>query len=943
VGGLGKTWLLEKIIQDSKSDSTRFVPEIIDFFDTANHSIRGLQTTLRQRLNPTLRDFEPYDEALAQLSTLSRSAVTPYPSAIASMEARVNRRFIECCQRCIAGREVILLFDTFERVQQRFVGRWLIREFFPQVHDIMVAVAGRPVPGKQYELPDNFLVYDLPGLSYEEVEEHVRRGSHNLSPVDVACITKHTGGAPLLIDLILALPEPGRAGFIRRLSALPEGVKIADRRDLQRALLEPFAEPHPRNYVIRAMAFFCRRFDLPMLRYLTSHPPAAEWFKGQPFEAIFRSLPGEPYIKEYPQLQSHLLHDEVQRLVSDIFLREDGDLWQGIQDDFYPVIVDGYYPEAIAAAQGNLDLQRQLSAERMGYVLDRTPALGFDLYLQMRDLIEEKTLDYDFEELLWGEVREHLDQIAGAYQVCAERGEWLLKQSLFAKAESHYQAMFDLDRFAQEQVASAQGLGFALMRQGNYDEARDIFTASLSKVAPADFGTIAMIENNLGQEEQAAGRWQAALGHYAISFRTATRARDWERMSSVYLNRGFLYAMAGKHSDGQQECERALRLLASLPPEQQKTRDNIRRAIYAQLHLGVCKRHQRDFAGAADAYDKCLNVAVADQDLEGQCQALQHLGINAHLQGRSMRRILLAEGMPGGTGREPVDERQRQLEAGCELQWQAWGFLMAGLQIAQKAEWRSALADGLNRLAKVYREVDRIAKLVNDEMPDLRLPETYDELAHAASEWTVPMEVEYEEKLLTRRLFKEMDPFTRATRLFDLSSLLAAEVNDFHRAIDSLTDLAKSLVELENPHRLGRHAQPQGAPPAANYWEEINIVLQRMERFAQYDAQEEPFNAMVKTVRADLDYNRGRYEAALAGFRDGFIELARSVGFATFLLHDRLRDLTWRLRDLPVVMALDWCDVLEDAWQRVGLLDDRPGMLSVLERARLEALEEGVK
>ena len=121
------------------------LPGIIDFFDTRNHNIRGLQATIMSHLQAP-EAFQPYNDLLNNLAAIRVEHEEVHPSAIASLETRINRQFITCCQQSIIGREVALLFDTFERVQHQHVGQWLLRKFLPKMRNLIVVIAGRPAP-----------------------------------------------------------------------------------------------------------------------------------------------------------------------------------------------------------------------------------------------------------------------------------------------------------------------------------------------------------------------------------------------------------------------------------------------------------------------------------------------------------------------------------------------------------------------------------------------------------------------------------------------------------------------------------------------------------------------------------------------------------------------------------------------------------------------------
>jgi tetratricopeptide (TPR) repeat protein len=891
-GGLGKSWLLQKIILDNQGDPTRVVTDIIDFFDTKNHSVLGLQFTIKSRLqNPEA--FRPYGEVIASLDAMrSKGGEEVHPSAIASLEARVNRLFIECCQRAIIGREVILLFDTFERVQQRHVGQWLLQEFLPQVRSLIVVIAGRPELGLA-QMPDNIASYELKGLEHEEARDYVRRQLARATDEFIETVWKRTGGAPLIIDLILDLPEPEREQFVAELSSLKDDERIQDSPNLQRGLVGQFSLPDRRNRVIWAMAHLRRRFDVPMLRYVVEKL-GETWFKPGDYDAIFEELCRSIYVKEYPHRQSHLLHDEVQRMVAEYVLAEAAD--SGMQEPLYDLVVNHYYPEAIEKAE-NGDMARQLQSERLGYILDREPATGLEQYEAYRSGIIEEKHDYDFEELLWGEVREYLDRLEDkGYRVCFDRGQWLHKHSLFQKAEEHYRQM--VGRFEVEQVETRQALGFMLMRQGEISEAQDVFGESRAMVKEDDFETIAMIENNLGQAVQIAGQWDRALEHYAQSFRAATMDRNPARMVSVYINRGYIYSLQGLYSNAKQQCERAIEFLQVLPTSQ----ENVQRAIFAWMSLGTAYRHSGEYPTAAQHYHKSLELARENKNREAICNALQHIGINEHLRGRTLRR------------------EERDLAEACRHQLQAWQYLAQALEMARLSDWRNAITDGLNRLGKVYREIYRLQTVLSQLAANEDVRSALQEVQQAASTYQLPFEVEYELDLLTVERFAQANWLGKAARLFEVSALMADEVNNFHRALESLTEVARALEEL-------------------GMEEKVLIVIRRIERIKGYDYQAALFGAISEVILGSLDFKERNLDRALERYAKAYADIGEQSGYASYLLIDRLRDLEWRLHTLPPEIALAWCDALETEWLHRSVLTRRPEMRDTLERIRFETLK----
>jgi hypothetical protein len=281
------------------------------------------------------------------------------------------------------------------------------------------------------------------------------------------------------------------------------------------------------------------------------------------------------------------------------------------------------------------------------------------------------------------------------------------------------------------------------------------------------------------------------------------------------------------------------------------------------------------------------------------CGALQHLGINKHLWGRRLRR------------------EQQELALACVYQRQAWQYLTEALEIARESDWRVSIADGLNRLGKVYREIHRLEHLPAELMdqPDTKV--VLQELRERAVAYTLPFELEYEHELLMPGRFDDLSWLGKAARLFDVSALMADEVNSYHRSLESLTEAARVLEEL-------------------NLNEKVPVVLRRIERIKGYDYQEALFAAMGEIIKGDLDYKHGRLDVAFETYQQVYIRIAQLPGYAKYLLDDRLRDLEWRLKALPRQTALDRCDALEGAWMEPAILVGHPEMLDMLERVRSE-------
>ena len=184
-------------------------------------------------------------------------------------------------------------------------------------------------------------------------------------------------------------------------------------------------------------------------------------------------------------------------------------------------------------------------------------------------------------------------------------------------------------------------------------------------------------------------------------------------------------------------------------------------------------------------------------------------------------------------------------------------------------------------------------------------------LETAAMAFDLPFEVEYSHELLMAGAFTELSWLGKAERMFEVSALAAEEINNFHRALESLVEVARILEELN---------------------QEATVHL-------AYDYQEPLYAAMNDIIRGDLEYKQKNYSIALERYKRAYVTIASQSGYAAYIMTDRLRDLEWRLCELPPELVLDWCDALENEWLAHPFLSSQPAMLDLLERIRFEILK----
>ncbi len=577
------------------------------------------------------------------------------------------------------------------------------------------------------------------------------------SPQSIQAISDHTEGSPLHIELIMDLPMQKREQFIAQLSSLKEHELIQKNPDIERDLVGQFAYPmSQRNMLIWIMTYLHRRFDLPMLRYIVEK---SQWFQLSPYEHILEELSRSVYIKEYPAQQSHLLHDEIRRMVQEYILNAVVDPIQEIYQPLYELVVNQYYPERIADS-GEEDAN-QLRAERLGYILDRHPKDGLDMYQEFEKEIYGKTKNYDFEELLWGQVRDYLDNLKPQQQVYPDwfvRGRLLTENNRLNRAIEHLEAMLGL--FPEKILETSLSLGNVMHRQGKYENAREILIAKLPLAEQdGDFDMVAGLENMLGQNERAAGDWNQALLHYNRGFRAATHAQNDRRMIDIYINRAYLYSLMGKFSEAIGQCHYAIQQLRQLPESSYRTL----RECYAYLNQAMIERHERNYPQAQEHYEASLRMAQKSADLQPICEALQGMGINLHLIGRELRR------------------NRDNLSDAIDKQIAAYQLIREALEKAGTADKaRGLIADGLNRIAKIFREARHLHSAAESGKALPAVGERLDQLDRMLADFQPPFEDEYRESLVMKGpAFCELNYFEKAQRAFALCHNLGIDFAHF--------------------------------------------------------------------------------------------------------------------------------------------------------------------
>lgn len=505
---------------------------------------------------------------------------------------------------------------------------------------------------------------------------------------------------------------------------------------------------------------------------------------------------------------------------------------------------------------------------------------------------------YEIEELLWQDVRTYLSEFKdGGYEIANERSEWLRRHGLFTTAEDHFKEM--LKRFQTKEIEIRKSLGFSLLRQGKINEAISIFTQGHSMIAKNEHAQLADFENLLGQANRLAGNWDTAYQHYTLAVRAFTLAKDISGLAGAHMNRSFLYLMQGMQQAAIEECTLALELLNSSFSADVYTQ---RRHRYAQMNLGTAYQYAGDYESAAQQYFLCLEMARQAKDQEVLCYVLQQAGRNDLLWGKKLR------------------QDSQKLAQSCIHQLHAWQYLTQALEIAENAKWQPAIAETFTLLGKVYEEIFFLKRSYEISAPAKSNARSALALLQAKIDSTqLSAELGSKDIFLVKGEFAKLNWLEKSARLYELSLLVANQINDSDKAVESLLALANVLFQLQNH-------------------DGISIVASQTENLKSYNLRGEFFTAVSRILRADLDFEQNKYDSALDAYSHAYAIMAKQKGYTFYLLTDRLEHLAQKIRKLAIEIRLRWCDVLEENWLEQSISTVRPEMLRLIEDIRFDTV-----
>lgn len=893
IGGLGKTWLLRRYIEECKvqlrpwHSSVGQIDPVIDFYDLENRTVAGLRLNITRRLGeeyfPRFTSLENQRQELEK-PTLDRQELVQ----LSALETELNLLFFSELQDALRKIQnyTVLFFDTFELVHNRRVGQWFLKNFLtnPVVFNFLIVFAGRPGVGNfQQRMPVNVHWLPLRPFSDLEAKEYFQT-KWNVQPAEAEnAAIQASRGNPLLLDLIVH--------YLSYLGPI-EDIKELSEEKLERALIGGFLNAKNIVYeVIHEMAILKRRYDRSVFEYLRS-----QYNENFSYDTIMRDLMAFPFIKYRLGDESFTLHDEFQRMI----IQYGGSVIQALRNELYDLVVQGWYTSTIQQLEDG-PKKDLLLAEQTAYLVEQNLTTGLQAYeVLVKDLREGKHPLFNLNDMIWGEVAASLDEklhqllqkddlTKETLRLTRDQANWLFGSASFEAAAYWFEQALD-ERFIRlqkpEDLRSDQiRLGHCYLQLGQVDKASQLWENALnqSRLKKTKI-TQALFAYNLGHARVRQGRWDDALLLYEEAIESAGKAGDLELKGEALFVLAYQRARRGEPEFAIHELEHGLQII-----------DHVRKGHVRQaqgfINAGDVYRYNGDLEKARGYYEQARQL-LNQQDLGWfNWQALAHAGLGAvfNLLGIQKR------------------ERWNDIAGDLENQERAFEYLIDSLNLVRQHEVDLPLIRVLDRLADVYLEAYRIEEIVQTTQQEYTVQKSnIRQQLQRLKSWMDSLDLVEEKAWPDLREanvdFRALSTLGKAQRLFEIAFLQSDKKGEPHFMLDSLVRAA-SIAQIRE-----RSAD-------LTYYATLAYTLSGLDD----PKQEKLFFNVLEMIRAHLSFSNAPKEAIECYGRTGKV-LSKGGTFGIFLLRKQLKEIEKRLLSLPSQQAVKYGGSLKKHWKEIPLL-----------------------
>lgn len=413
LGGIGKTQLLLKALQECKQLGTRILctETLIDFYQTESRTKMGVMRRIANELGKENTDFLNFHEQSEKLLNEEDSE-----NWIFLFEQAENAFYCDFSNLLDKGRKnAVIFFDTYEVIQGTDLSHWLETEFISKLHDrSRVVISGRQrlqhtMPKVEIKL-EPFSLNDTIEFWESIFDKESIRGISHYREV-LGKIYELAGGRPVLLALFVdwvryehnPLYPNQFISEIERNALTDANPELKKKQLFENALIQRIADlKSPADTAVAYMAFAHRRMTVGLLAHIMDRPI------DECEKILFSELKPLSFIKSKENERTVLLHDEMRDLILRIWW-ESQDSIGNIRKSIAKKVKKYYDKWLIKNRDEDLDRRAVFQAERLYYLLyfDLSKGLSEFTRLFQRYLRENKL---DLCGLFLNEINQYYNQ-----------------------------------------------------------------------------------------------------------------------------------------------------------------------------------------------------------------------------------------------------------------------------------------------------------------------------------------------------------------------------------------------------------------------------------------------------------------------------------------------------------------------------------------------------
>jgi len=891
-GGIGKTKIVNKMLEVTPKAEWLAPKEAIDLFSTDYRHIDGLQRKIKELIE-----------------NLTEGKPSPFADWIKN-KADTSEKFYECLKAFCVDHPLVLAFDTFENLD-KVASNWIFKgePNGLQVPNLICIVAGREKD--DIELYQNNLLTiskEVSGFTLKEaddfflkiVEENKvknRQKTEEKDPYDdllnaaglakeiptrnsVEWVVEITKGHPLRLEMVFRwlgtlLGDESLKGlttekFDERL--MVQVREFAERGQLDVGFGKKISQPVYETLL--CMAHVTRRFDEGFLQYLVDKGLIYLQDPNVTKQDIISTLEKYFFVKVREGHSGHdiiQLHDEMARLVREYVWPH----WDNSGEKKQALLTAAkqYYDQLIAQQTG--EEADTLRVEKLYYTLLRDSKEGLRQWLDLAELGNE-----NINKLLPGEIRKYLTpnyfDVETLVEIRRTIAEMEQNAGHLKQAVGHWEEVKGLGEENQREdwVVDALIGMFNCNWMVNPEDAHQ-YLEHARKICEKSFPKrLAFIYYEIGFAYRQMQNLKEAVKWYELGFRQfQDTPGDASWQAILFNDTGYVYLQLGRWGEATRNLKDALDIrkaqlhsdeerLRKASPEEDKVRLNAARsqsALFAGLShntSGEFHRYVGDLGEALEHYNEAHKLFVEVGNYFWQAKCLCARG-ETH---RRLARHARGQGLEDAVIQAHLDQSRQDIEG--------------SLYLCEKYQLDDERDTACRRLGRLSHDLGMAQENKEQAIQ-------YFEAAH-----------EYFVRGLgfarqTREVLEELENLTELAFLADDAIDIYGSEKATEKYLDAVDELAKALEKHENDPR----------------------------RIYQYPV----FVALLKMERAAIAYTNRDYEKALDGYVDAFKELGKLPGYGHARYGQHFDHLRRQITNLPSDEQGRWCKRFVEEWKGTAM------------------------